>query len=185
MPTDKMVTIHQTTAHLANNSITSYHFSMILKKTKYICAAIFLVHLSISHLLLPAIHKIDLYPFYNWDLFSFTPSEVKQFFIRIHSIDDKQLNPPQFLFSNRDLYPGKNFKLVPPQLNRFGHSLIEKQDSKINLYRTELENNLFDGHNFAVYEIVEAPINIREVLKTKTINSFQSLGKFVFQTGEK
>lgn len=158
---------------------------MTSKKTKYICTAIFLVHLSISHFLLPAIHKVDLYPFYNWDLFSFTPTEVNQFFIRIHSVDGKQLNPPQFLFNNRELYSGKNFKLVPPQIIRLGHSILEKQDSKTNLYKTELENNLFYGHHSAVYEIVESKINIREVLKNQTVKTFHSLGKFDFYRGEK
>ncbi len=157
---------------------------MITKKTKFICTAIFLVHLLVAHLLLPSIHKADLYPFYNWDLFSYTPNEMNQFIIRIHNIDGREINPPEFLFSNRTTYPGKNFKLIPPQINRLGVSILEKENSKITLYKTELENNLFDGHHFAIYELVESKINIREVLNTQKIDSFHSLGQFTF-LGEK
>lgn len=160
-------------------STTSHCF--FLRRAKIICLLIFLGHFVVSHIVLPALGRVDLYPFYSWDLFSFTPAVSDQYFILVHKINEKKIEPPDMVFRKREIYPGRNLFLVPHQIKRLGISLATNADQRAALsYRTEMEQNLFSRSYSVVYEVAVAKVDIRALLKFGEIASFNSLGRFEF-----
>lgn len=154
----------------------------ITKKTKIICLLIFLCHLLVSHVALPMLNKVDLYPFYTWNLFSFTPSEQDFYFIRIHAVDGQKLVSPQLVFRNRDIYKGETPHLVPHQIRKLGSYLTNAGDQSLTtLFKAELENNIFKEFQSVVYEVAVSRVNLRELVKNGQVEPYNSLGIFEYK----
>lgn len=156
------------------------------KKTLFICGLIYLIHVFASHFMLPHLNKTDIYPFFNWDLFSFTEPEIDDFFIFVKELDGKLLPEPKLFIQNRDIFPGFNSVNLVNQIPRFGKSLLAygPDDKRVQIYRVEMERNLFFTYNSAVYEIAIGKMNYRKYLKDGTYGPVRSLGEFKFQREE-
>ncbi len=128
----------------------------------------------------------DAFPFYDWNLFSFTPRIEKVYFVRVHKLDGKKLDPPDLVLFKRDVYPGHYKKALPLQIMRLGGYLenpVENHD-RIEEYRHVLERNLFTEHHSAEYEMDYAILDIREALHKKEIKDFTKLSQFEFNRNE-
>ncbi len=146
-----------------------------------VCMAIFAAHLLVSHFILPALGKADLYPFYSWNLFSFTPDRLKFYFMKILSVDGVDLNPPQLVHQQRVHYQGSFPRLVPHQIERLGRALDQhRNETQIHLLKSELERNLFLNFKDVRYEIVASEGSIRKLLKADEVPDFETLGKFEY-----
>lgn len=158
---------------------------MIYKKTKIICLLIYFFHLSISHFILPRLHRSDIYPFYNWNLFSFAPLIQGKYFIRVYEVNGREIRPPHLVFKNRKLYPGISLYYAPSQISRFA-TYIERSplDHRGMKYKKEMETTLFSSYDSVIYEIAFAHVNIRELLKKDQIDNYISLGKFTYRKQE-
>ena len=155
---------------------------MVLRKTKLICISILGLHYLISIIGLPALNKADLYPFYDWNLFSWTPPLQEQIYIRVLAVNGKTIPSTQWVNTNRETYPGHLPNLVPHQINRFGFELIKQQGLSTNglRYKKEMEKNIFSGFESAVYQVEVVQVNWRELVKTGKVASIRPVGNFSY-----
>jgi hypothetical protein len=142
---------------------------MLNRKTKIICSCLLITHYFISLIYLPSLKKNDLYPFYDWDLFSWTPPTQQHYFVKVLAIDGTQLASPKWLNTNRDLFPGKVPLLVPHQINRLGAeiSYSKKLSAKGLRLKKEFEQNAFLNLKSVDYQLVRVLVNWRDFLKTQ------------------
>lgn len=156
---------------------------VIQAKTKIICLCILGAHFLISHILLPAAHKKDIFPFFTWELFSYVPEAHQWFFLRIISIDGRNLSPPEFFFNSRHRYENvSKFSvfLAPYQISALGTNLLHHSHEHIVNYKTDLERGLFPHYSCVTYEIGVANVNIRQLATSGTVEGYRPLRKFVY-----
>ncbi len=134
-------------------------------------------------MVLPQLHKTDIYPFYDWNLFSFSPQQQEKVFLKILEIDGNKLDRSIYIFRNRKIFPGSNYFLVPHQINRLGWHLLKNDGNKekTKLYKKSVERNLFYANKSVVYEIGTSSVNIRKLLKPNYEIHFRSLARFKYK----
>ncbi len=148
---------------------------------KYYALAIYLFHFFATQIMLPLLETHSMYPFYNWDLFSYMPRYFYNwYFIKIHEIDGEKLDRPLVYSFNRSLLKPKTNWLLHDQIFILG-SAIEANSEHLTHAHKQLEANLFKRVNSAEYEVIKGNIDIREVRKTENIDESESLGRFRYQ----
>lgn len=147
---------------------------------------ILVLQVGASHLLLPSLHKADVYPLYDWNLFSYTPPVRDFFTVKVLELDGQKLETPVWVINDREQFPGRQRHLVPHQSFRLGKALREASQNPADLsrFQQELEQNLFFRHHQAVYEITHAELDLVGFLRDPNPEVFQSLRRFDWQKSE-
>lgn len=148
---------------------------------KYYLLGLYLFHFFATQVMLPALHTHSLYPFYNWDLFSYMPRYFYGwYFIKLTSIDGQPLETPLIYSFHRDKIKPKTKWLLHDQIFILGRA-VESQTDKLTFARHQLEKNLFKNLKSAEYEVLKGNIDIRSVRKTQKIDKPKVLGRFSYQ----
>lgn len=156
------------------------------KRVKLVCLGIFSIHLLISHVMLPTLGKADIYPFFNWDLFSFISPVNELTFIRVISRDGKAVNQPHWFHFNRKDYRVTLEFVAPDQIREMGnHILYNGFDEKGKRMRKAIERNIFSSYNEVEYEIVRARIHYSEHLVSRNLEIVKNFGSFHYKAQKK
>jgi hypothetical protein len=155
---------------------------MLNQKTRLICLSLLIIHYYISLIYLPSLKKNDLYPFYDWDLFSWTPPIQRHYFVKVLAINGAPLAIPKWLNTNRKLFPGKAPLLVPHQINRLGMEISDSNalSSKALRLKNEFEQNAFRDLKSVDYQIVRVWVNWRVFLNTQVLVSSETICNLAF-----
>lgn len=149
------------------------------KKVKYLCLATFLFHFSICHIIMPMNDAVNVFPFYNWNLFSYVPSKVSLPLMRILEIDNQPLTDKPLIF-HTNLIPESNQPwLCYTQVERFV-SLVFADHEKTQDAQTEMEKNLFSRKNQVKYEVFWGEVHLRNLLTKDEIISSGDRKIFVY-----
>lgn len=148
-----------------------------------LCGLWFLLHFLIAHLILPALHKSDVFPLYQWDLFSFKASIQDRYFLRILDIDGVQFAPPLIDFRSAHLLPEVTHHNFPGLVQRFGDSLRMPRAThrRTQEYRAEMERYLFGRYHSSHYQLAHARVGIRILLELAEPPQYTVLGEFRYR----
>ncbi len=148
------------------------------------CAYLFFVNLYISHYALPSANVSNLFPFYDWNLFSFNRRYINWYFICIVSMDGKAIEPIE-VGNNRDKFTGRIPFLVPHQIQRLGDYIANKgtNDPLTLAAKGELERNLFFDKGPIVYEVLKGTIDIRQVVYVGANMNLDRIGEYKYSPG--
>lgn len=137
-------------------------------------------HVAISHIALPKMNKQDLFPFFTWDLFSYPEENVTFYQIKIHTLNENPLAQP-LLFRDRpkSLKP-VNSRVALFQITDFAQSIQNSEPSKSNLFKYEMERNIFNGYQKAKYQVLKTEVNSKDYLLSKKIISSTTIGFFQY-----
>ena len=138
-----------------------------------VLAVLFLVHLWISHFFLPKMGVSDIYPLFNWDLFSFHPQEFERYFVRVHGQEE--------IVHDWSSFQPREMKGVPYNIDHLGQALESGDQSLIAPYREEFERNVFHQHDRVEYEIVKVRMNSLEYLREKRVQSVRPIQRLVYE----
>jgi hypothetical protein len=142
-------------------------------------------HLIISHVFLPNLRKADLYPFYDWNIFSYTRPNDRLYTLLIEEVDGKVYNPPVVLYGNSGMFTSLTPKLAYHQIRRLGRAIMEESRAQnIPTLRQEMENNIFFRLKSARYQLIYREINYREFLMNPDTSQFQSIQSFEYKDEE-
>lgn len=106
--------------------------------------------------------KVEAYPFFNWDLFSFIPNERTEFTIEISRYGDEVYNPPLkfseagFIFRNVNASPTE----YTPIIRQLAWAIQRNDRSEIDLQQDHLEK-AFAGlpYSFRLLEVNIDPVD--------------------------
>lgn len=152
---------------------------MLTRRTKAICVGVFLFHLSITQYIMPKMGVVNVFPFYDWNLFAYNPPVQVWPMIRILEIDHKPLNPPSLVYHNGMIQNSSAYWRVPEQMIRFLHHLRGGNEDLIQKSRRELEETLFYRNQHVKYEAFYARLDIRKNLFKEEL--IQAYSKWTFE----
>lgn len=144
------------------------------------CALIFLSNLLFSHFALPRLDRSDLFPFFTWNLFSFTPGKKEIFSVRVHKLDSTDMEGAELFMIISRIKP-KSLKTLPFQINLFAKEVLRGHHSKKGRWQSEFERNAFHNFNSVQYELIYGEVDTLKFIRDRDVSDFKSIGYFIFE----
>ncbi|MEK7627917.1 MAG: hypothetical protein AAB421_00655 [Patescibacteria group bacterium] len=122
--------------------------------------------------------KGEVYPFFSWSLFSYTPNKGEAFTMEITAVGGKVQNPPIAFNETRPLFEkiSQSPTQYTPIIRDLGIALAHNKTSAIDLLSKKL-SLLFPSGRFS-YDILRIEYDPVEYWRSKTYTTHEVLGTF-------
>lgn len=137
----------------------------------------------ISHVVLPYVSRSDFFPFYTWNIYSFTPNRGPVFAVRILEVDSKPspIAEPHSVLEHPDVFPSFRPSSLGFQVYALGQALLRSDSEQVQRARTELEYNLFMNYDNVKYEVLYLMTERRDFVLHKDWGRLHSLEVFDYK----
>lgn len=128
-------------------------------------------------------NRKDFFPFYDWNIYSYTPREGPIFAVKVLEMDGAPPNLPEnhSAIEHHDFFHLDHPYMLGAQIHGMGEGIIAKNEHQVFILRKEVETTLFSRNTSAVYEVLYIHTNRREFIRNKNWQSLRSIGKFEFR----
>lgn len=115
----------------------------------------------------------ELFPFFNWSLFSVSSAERAQYALRVHSVDGKPLEAPRFFYDMPGTFAHarqRNIN-VSKVVQDMGRAVSQKRPQTADEKRRMIEQRFMADVHTAEYDLVLLHFNPIDRLRTGAIKS--------------
>lgn len=99
------------------------------------------------------VRGVELFPFFNWSLFTNVPNEKHDFGLRLLSVDGEMLNPPLY-FEEADVWFAESHSIVAYKtIQGFGNDIRKNNEMSVAETRPFIESFYLEG-KAVEYEVV-------------------------------
>lgn len=107
-----------------------------------------------------ALRMPEIFPIYSWDLFSYTPTEIKtDYSLRIVKINGQPLQPPVYFEQGRRWFSKANTIEASVVIQALGQAAKEGDPKRVTDVRVSLEPLFLAGAGRVEYDVVERRYN--------------------------
>lgn len=115
----------------------------------------------------------ELFPFFNWSLFSVSSAERAQYALRVHSVDGKPLKEPRLYYDMTGTFAHARQRdiNVSKVVQALGHAVGQKKPQVADNQRRMIEQRFMADVHAAEYDLVLLHFNPIDRLRTGAIES--------------
>lgn len=124
--------------------------------------------------------QIELFPFFNWSLFSTSTDRKSDTTLLIRSIDGHPIEPPQLFFDMKDEFSAaqrKDSRLIK-LVDKWAYALRHDDAETAARLRSVVEDTFMSDVGSVEYDVVRLFYNPLQRLRLGTIDSIKVLGTF-------
>lgn len=98
-------------------------------------------------------YKLEIFPIYSWDLFSYIPNLSGDYGLKINAINGEYLDPPLYYQDAADLFNDTESIITFNVIQTLGQAIDQQDNAKITAAREQIETLYFGKYDQVEYEL--------------------------------